>query len=155
MTIRTLEVAKFETICISMFLIFTLIRLYGDQTFHINIHTKLPTIPLEDEQEIFAANMAKLIDYITSKGYHVTVGEAYRTEQQAMIYAHEGLGIVNSLHRKRLAIDLNIFTADNKLVQQVKDLEVFGKYWESLHSKNRWGGNFKTRPDSDHFQMKV
>jgi hypothetical protein len=138
---------------ISLCLIF--IGAYTVQKFQFNIHTKLPTIPLEDEQEIFAANVAKLIDYINAKGYHVTVGEAYRTEQQAMIYAHEGLGIVNSLHRKRLAIDLNIFTADNKLLQQVKDLEVFGKYWESLHSKNRWGGNFKTRPDSDHFQMKV
>ncbi len=112
-----------------------------------------PHICLGSEQEIFSANIAKLIEYINKRGYHVTFGEAYRTHEQALIYAHEGLGIKNSLHCERLAMDLNIFAPNGRLLTTVEECEPFGAYWESLHPFNVWGGRWKHRPDSDHYQM--
>jgi len=123
------------------------------QTIQIKIHSKVPLIKLEDEQELFASNVAKLIEYIYLHGYRCTFGEAYRTQEQAMIYAQEGKGIVNSLHRERLAVDLNIFDANDKLLTTVKECTIFGDYWESLHPLNRWGGRWKKRPDFDHYEM--
>ena len=129
--------------------------LFSDQTVHININAKMPVIPLEDEQEIFSLNVAKLIEFIYKNKYSCTIGEAYRTEEQSLIYAKEGKGIVNSLHKKRLAVDLNIFTAAGKYLSKTEDYKIFGAYWESLHPKNKWGGRFKSRPDGNHFQMTI
>jgi len=110
-------------------------------------------ISLQDEQEVFSNDICKFIEYIESKGYKVTLGEAYRTHEQALIYAQEGLGIKNSLHCERLAMDLNIFTSDGKMLTTVADFEPFGIYWENLNPWNVWGGRWKHRPDADHFQM--
>ena len=108
---------------------------------------------LSEKQQTFAHNVGLLISYICFMGYKVTLGEAFRTQEQADIYAKEGKGITHSLHIKRLAIDLNIFDHVGNLLTTVDDLSAFGKYWEKINPDNRWGGNFKTRPDSDHFEM--
>ena len=121
------------------------------QTVTININ--VPQETLMDEQEVFSQNICKLIEYINSKGYKVTLGEAYRTHEQALIYAHEGLGIKNSLHCERLAMDLNIISPEGKLLCTIEEFRPFGEYWESLNEYNVWGGKWKHRPDSDHFQM--
>lgn len=108
---------------------------------------------LYEKQILFAENMSMLVDHIFTKGYKCTIGEVLRTPEQAAIYAAQGKGIINSLHLKKLAVDLNIFSSDNKYPLTIKDLEQFGRYWEGLHKLNRWGGRFKDRPDSDHFEM--
>ncbi len=107
---------------------------------------------LSECQEIFARNVAKLITFIFTKGYSCTLGEAFRTPEQAKIYAQQGKGITNSLHCKRLAIDLQIFDPSNKYLTDTKDYAIFGEYWESLHPYNSWGGHF-ARGDGNHFQM--
>jgi peptidoglycan L-alanyl-D-glutamate endopeptidase CwlK len=58
---------------------------------------------------------------------------------------------MNSLHLKRCAIDLNFFK-DGKLIYDIKQLQIVGNYWESLHEKNEWGGNWKSFKDVPHFQ---
>ncbi len=108
---------------------------------------------LSESQRIFAYNVSILISYIYKKNYSCTFGEAYRTPEQAEIYAKEGKGIVNSLHCKRLAIDLNLFDPDDNLLSQTKDYEFLGKFWETLHPQNRWGGKFNMRSDGNHFEM--
>lgn len=108
---------------------------------------------LSQEQAIFAQNVAKLIEYIFAKGFVCSLGETYRTPAQAAIYAKEGKGILDSLHCKRLAIDINLFSVDGKYFPETPDYEPFGVYWESLHPSNRWGGRFKERPDGNHFEM--
>lgn len=148
MTFRKLKVVFFATFCV-YFSLFTV------QTTQISLNVKRAVISLEDEQEVFSLNIAKLIEYIYKNKHSCTIGEAYRTEEQSLIYAKEGKGIVNSLHRKRLAVDLNIFTNTGKYLSKTEDYKPFGIYWESLHPKNRWGGRFKTIPDGNHFEMKV
>ncbi len=41
--------------------------------------------------------------------YSVSYGEAFRPQSVAAAYARQGVGIANSLHTQRLAIDLNLF----------------------------------------------
>ena len=64
---------------------------------------------LRNKQSRFAKDIAQFILWIYDQGYEITLGEAYRTPEQAEINAQKGIGIKNSLHTKRLAIDINLF----------------------------------------------
>lgn len=108
---------------------------------------------LFEKQRIFALNVAALIKFINDFGQYCTLGEAERSQEQAEIYAKEGKGIVDSLHCKRLAIDLNLFDKNGLYLTQKKDYEMAGEFWEKLHSLNRWGGRFEHLVDLDHFEM--
>lgn len=110
---------------------------------------------LQQQQSAFVRDVAKLINWIFETGNSVTFGEAYRTEDQAEIYAKEGKGIKDSLHCHRLAIDLNLFDHEGNYLSDTKSYEEFGIYWESLNPHNRWGGRFINRPDGNHFQRNI
>ncbi|HTJ49070.1 MAG TPA: hypothetical protein VL443_06410 [Cyclobacteriaceae bacterium] len=107
---------------------------------------------LAQKQALFAQNVATLLQYIHSKNYLVTFGEAFRTAEQAQLDAKKGIGIADSLHCKRLAVDLNLLTADGLYITDPKEYEQFGIYWETLHPLNRNGRKFK-RGDANHFEM--
>lgn len=113
----------------------------------------------EGKQAFFAMNVGKLINYINAQGYSVTLGEAWRPEAMAEIYAKEGKGIIHSQHTKRLAIDLNIFDQKGRFLKTNMQLKQFGDFWESICSENRWGGYFVSKyggkiDDADHYEMK-
>lgn len=108
---------------------------------------------LHEKQTVFATNVSLLINYINAHNHKVTMGECYRTPQQAQWNAQHGTGIAHSLHTERLAIDLNLFDDSGKYLADKSDYEPFGKYWESLHTMNRWGGVFTHLVDSNHFEM--
>lgn len=103
-----------------------------------------------DLQTKFLLNVCKLIEFATSRGYQVTGGELERTAEQAAIYAKSGVGIVNSKHCQRRAIDLNFYLKGDLKADKVS-LEAIGKYWESLGGT--WGGRFTKLDDSRHFEM--
>lgn len=103
-------------------------------------------------QEEFAQSAAKLIQKAADLGYGVTLGEAYRTLEQALRNAEHGIGIANSLHAERLAIDLNFFK-DGIYISDGSKLTDIGEWWESLGSQYRWGGRFKHLPDGNHFSL--
>jgi len=107
---------------------------------------------LNDKQHIFAMNLAKLLQHVESLGLTCSVGEVMRPKEMAEIYVKEGKGILDSQHCKKLAVDLFLFS-NGVFLQDKKDYELLGEYWESLHPENRWGGKF-TRVDSVHFEMK-
>lgn len=90
---------------------------------------------------------ARLILWLESNGYSCTLGEAWRTKEQAAAYAAAGSGIKASLHCDRLAIDLNIFREARWLTSS-SELEPVGLYWESLGGS--WGGRFG---DGNHFSV--
>ena len=134
---------------------------------------------LSQKQMIFTKNVASLIGYADLLGIGLTFGEAHRTQSQALlnffgykIVKGGVLGIklvkykklsntLNSLHLKRLAVDFNFFI-NGKLVYDKHKLAELGKFWEGLHPKNRWGGNFKIKvdgvledwADTPHFEMR-
>ena len=110
---------------------------------------------LVKEQAAFLLDVAKLINKATELGFVVTGGELFRTPEQQQIYVKTGRSkTMNSLHLQRRAVDLNFFV-DGKLTYDKKTLAPLGAYWESLHPKNRWGGNFKSLVDCPHFERNV
>ncbi|EPP3534614.1 M15 family metallopeptidase [Klebsiella variicola] len=105
---------------------------------------------LSEKQQLFTRLIAQLILWADEKGYRLTFGEAYRTPEQAAINAKKGSGISNSLHTKRLAVDLNLFINGQYQTDSAAYLPL-GEYWESLGGS--WGGRFKSRPDGNHFSL--
>lgn len=103
-------------------------------------------------QEEFAQAAAKLIAKAPEFGYVVTLGEAWRTPQQAQWNADHGTGIAHSLHIERLAIDLNFFKAGAYITDgsQLKDI---GEWWKLLGPNYRWGGDFQHLSDANHFSI--
>lgn len=103
------------------------------------------------KQMIFAENICHLILMLIDRGYGVTYSEVYRTPEQAALNASKGIGIANSLHTLRLAADLNLFI-DGMYQQESDKYREAGRIWKTLHSDNRWGGDF-TKADGNHFSM--
>lgn len=117
---------------------------------------------LSDKQFTFAKNVIQLLTYAMARGWKFTLGEVLRPEEMQKIYLEEGKTTVeHSLHEDKLAIDINFFKPIQDhgfivrydLTYKKEDLQDFGDFWESLNSKNEWGGNWKTFLDTPHFQM--
>jgi hypothetical protein len=113
---------------------------------------------LQDKQAWFAHMTAKLILEAESRGYSVTLGEAWRSAEQAAfktkINQQKGIGIAASLHTRRLAIDLNLFR-NGKFLTDTADYLPLGEWWERQsvgEIRCRWGGRFK-RADGNHFSF--
>jgi len=110
---------------------------------------------LSQSQAAFLLDACKLIEYANAAGWTVTGGELFRTAEQQEIYFKAGKSkTMNSNHLRRLAIDLN-FLKNGQPVWDKAALQDVGKFWESLHPKNRWGGNFKSLTDVPHFERNV
>ena len=110
---------------------------------------------LRENQVAFSLDFLKLQIYLKENGYEWSYGEAYRTMKQQEWYFAEGASkTMNSMHLKRLAIDLNIFK-DGVYLLDKAHLQAIGDYWESLSPENQWGGNWKSFQDTPHFQKTV
>jgi hypothetical protein len=107
---------------------------------------------LRQKQSRFARSVPLLLQYMTARGYEYTLGEAWRTEAQAKANADSGAGISNSLHRDRLAIDVNLFW-DGIYLDDSESHRPFGEFWKSLGSDFCWGGDFKPKPDGNHYSI--
>lgn len=117
---------------------------------------------LSKAQAVFLINQAKLVLWVKNQGWELTGGELYRPEAMADLYAQQGIGIKNSLHIKKLAIDLNLLVG-GVLSLSIEAYKPLGDYWKSLDPLNHWGGDFVVKndqgifvpkPDSDHFEMR-
>lgn len=104
---------------------------------------------LLESQFLFMRLLPKLIDAAHELGYNVTAGELFRTPEQAALNAKAGKGIANSLHTKRLAIDLQLFKDRTYLTDPAPYTEL-GKRWEAMHELCRAGYHFG---DSNHYSV--
>lgn len=102
-------------------------------------------------QEEFAQAAAKLIQKAAELGYTVTLGEAWRTPEQAQWDADHHIGIAHSLHMDRLAIDLNLFK-DGVFLTTPEAYVALGTWWVTLGPAYRYGGNFASK-DYDHYSI--
>lgn len=107
---------------------------------------------LRQQQSEFVRLVAKLIDFAYANGMELTFGECYRTPEQAALNAKKGTGISNSLHTDRLAIDVNLFVS-GIYIDGTDGYKRLGEYWKSLHPRCRWGGDFISRKDGNHFSF--
>lgn len=108
-----------------------------------------------NEQWAFLQDVALLINKAKELNITLTAGEMYRTPEQQKIYFDTGKSkTMNSNHLKRLAVDFNFFI-NGKLTYDLAVIKPLGIYWESLNTKNRWGGNFTSLKDSPHFERNI
>lgn len=108
-------------------------------------------------QAEFLNHVTQLLTKANEMEFVVTGGELYRTIEQQKIYIQQGRSkTMNSKHLSRLAIDLNFFKTHSDgslyLTYDKKELQQLGDYWESLHPKNKWGGNWESFKDMPHFE---
>jgi len=110
---------------------------------------------LVNEQAAFLLDICKLVPYATSLGFVLTGGELERKIEMQRIYIQTGRSkTMNSMHLKKIALDLNFFK-DGKLIYDIHILKPIGTYWESLNEKNRWGGNWISFKDVPHFERYI
>ena len=106
---------------------------------------------LGQKQELFAALVPGLIAKAIHLGYGVRIGEVYRSPEQARRNAELGIGIANSNHTRKLAIDL-FLSVDGQVTWDLDDYAKLGEHWKAQHELARWGGDFRTR-DGVHFSL--
>src|SRR5215467_6072359 len=131
---------------------------------------------LSDVQQQFSSHLTDLFEHIRSlHGVTFTLGESYRTQEQAEINAltlkqrkdvesilknsypelaaaiggSTSQGVRNSVHRLKLAQDINIFL--NGEYQEGGDVyKQLGEWWKQQHPDARYGGDWG---DGDHFSF--
>ena len=95
--------------------------------------------------------VAHLIIKAEEMGWEVTLGEAWRSEEEARRLAAarqaHRVGIRRSLHCDRMAIDLNLFV-DGVWLQSTEAHRELGEWWESVGGA--WGGRFG---DGNHYSL--
>jgi hypothetical protein len=106
---------------------------------------------LSSKQRLFTHMVGKLIVWAYDNGYELTFGDAYRDPRLAKLNEGQGIGISNSLHTIRLAVDLNLFK-DGEYMTNPEAYAPLGAFWKSLGGDLRWGGDFKSR-DANHFSL--
>lgn len=113
-------------------------------------HPDAGELRLIARQFLFARLLPRLIDRAHYLGFKVTMGEAWRSEAAAKWNASQGKGISNSLHRDRLAVDLNLFDKNGKYLSTTEAHKPLGEWWEQQHELCRWGGRFN---DGNHYSI--
>jgi hypothetical protein len=105
---------------------------------------------LLEKQMKFAFLAAKLIQKAFDLGYGVTLGDAYRDPRCPY-------GSEVSLHRQRLAVDLNLFKRDDAgrwhYLPNTEAHAELAQYWVSLDDECTWGGE-ADRQDGNHYSLK-
>ena len=100
---------------------------------------------LRQTQSLFAGLVARLILQAEEMGYEITFGHAERSIIEA-----RRLGFEQSLHTKRLAIDLNLFR-DGRYLSSTESHRPLGEWWERQHELCSWGGRFG---DGNHYSLR-
>lgn len=103
---------------------------------------------LGEKQRIFTRMVADLILFAYERGYELSLGDAYRDHR---VFGAPGVkrnySSANSLHKERLAIDLNLFK-DGKYLDKTEDHKELGEFWEGIGGT--WGGRFN---DGNHYSV--
>jgi len=98
---------------------------------------------LRQQQSEFAYHASLLIQHAHYLGYQVTFGHALRCKECP-------IGKKHSLHKSKLAIDLNLFDKDGKYLSSTEDHRILGEWWEQQHELACWGGRFN---DGNHYSF--
>lgn len=94
---------------------------------------------LREKQSKFVWMLSQLITYAYSMGYELTLGHAERC-------ADCPTGHIMSNHKKRLAIDLNLFI-DGEYQTGSRGHDTLHHFWESI------GGAPMIRNDANHYSL--
>lgn len=109
---------------------------------------------LRDRQSEFAQAAALLIQKADELGYEVTLGDAFRDSR---VHGDFGIkkayGRASSVHKLRMAIDLNLFI-DGEYITDDRGHKELGKWWKKTFKDCDavWGGDFG---DPNHYSFRV
>lgn len=110
---------------------------------------------LGDEQAKFTHDLGKFLAWAGSRpNRRVRIREAGRYPWVAQVMKFFGRGSTRSLHIEFLAADVVLdILVDGKWKYQAKSeaYAELGAYWKGLDLRNRWGGDWKSRKDGNHF----
>lgn len=109
---------------------------------------------LSQSQRRFAYAVALLVLEAERQGLEVTLGDAYRDPRlHGEFGVKRGYGSAKSNHKRRLAVDLNLFRAGRYLTA-TESHRPLGEFWEELGEELglplRWGGRFD---DGNHYEL--
>jgi len=106
---------------------------------------------LGDKQRKFTLMIAKLIIYAYEQGYELTVGDFYRDPRLHGEHGtKKGYGAAKSVHKLRLAGDLNLFANGEYIASSDHPAwYVLHEYWELL------GGAKAVPNDANHFSVEM
>lgn len=105
---------------------------------------------LSEKQRLFVQLLPALINHAYSNGYELTLGDGYRDPRVfGLVGKKRGYGRARSNHKRRLAIDLNLFK-DGEYLTDTADHRFLGEFWETLHPLCSWGGRFD---DGNHYSL--
>lgn len=110
-------------------------------------------LSLKQQRVLFSSLIARLVIEAPRLGnYQLAFAEVKRMRSQAVANAAVGAGIVESLHLLSLAADLDLYL-DGMYQPTTEAHHRIGTLWKSYHPLCRWGGDFKPRPDGNHYSM--
>ena len=105
---------------------------------------------LGQKQELFASLLALLIVKAEELGFKVRVGDLFRDPRVHGEYGEKkGYGAVYSMHKLKLAVDLNLMK-DGQWLSHTESHRELGEWWETLDPLCRWGGRFN---DGNHYSL--
>ena len=107
---------------------------------------------LGQKQELFMRLLPRLIDKAHELGFEIRGGDLFRDPRvHGQVGEKKSYSSANSNHKKKCAIDLNLFK-DGAFLQATEDHKELGEWWEQQHELCRWGGNFTNR-DGNHYEV--
>lgn len=103
---------------------------------------------LSQKQRRFAGMTVRLLSKIQNEGYEFTYGDAFRDPRvHGDFGVKKGYGAAKSLHKLKLAIDINLFY-NGIYLTATSSHQKFGEFWESIGGT--WGGRFN---DGNHYSL--
>jgi len=110
---------------------------------------------LGEAQRAFTFQVGYLILQAYSMGFEISLGDAYRDPRVFGGFGEQlGYGRAQSNHKRRLAIDLNLFR-DGRFLTKTEDHLPLGEWWENrgedVGLALAWGGRFN---DGNHYSLR-
>lgn len=107
---------------------------------------------LGKKQEKFMRLLPRLIDKAHELGFEVRGGDLFRDPRTNGQHGEKkGYSAKNSVHKLKIAIDLNLFK-DGKFCKDTEDHRELGEWWKEQDSECRWGGDFN---DGNHYSLEI
>ena len=98
----------------------------------------------------FSRLIPALLQKAFDLGFEVSLGDAFRDPRvHGELGVKMGYGHKSSAHKRRLAIDLNLFK-HGQFMQGTEDHRELGEWWKQQHPLARWGGDFA---DGNHYSF--
>jgi hypothetical protein len=108
-------------------------------------------LQLGKRQELFATLVPSLLTKAFELGFQVRIGDCFRDPRVHGAYGEDGgtYSSVNSEHKNKCAVDLNLFK-DGVYLTTTADHKELGEWWDKQHTHTRWGGHYD---DANHYEV--